>query len=79
MLEINPLEQKYRMMADVDRAENKLAQRENRTPFEIRMFLFSEQPHISDQDKNRFNLPSTDEIAAVFITKDDDLSAQYDI
>lgn len=79
MLEVNPLAQKYRMMAEVESAENELAQREGRTPFEVRMFLLSEQPDISDQSKNRFNLPSADEIAAVFTTKDGDPPAQYDL
>ena len=43
------------------------------------MFLLLEQPNISNQSKNRFNLSAAREIAAVFTTKDGDPPAQYDL
>ena len=79
MLEVNLLAQKNRMKMEVRGHRMNLHSMRTDLPLDVRMFLLSEQPNISEQSKNGFNLPTTDEIAFMFTSKDGDPLAKYDL
>jgi hypothetical protein len=62
---INPYMDSLRMMCEVEKEVNEEAERNGEDPPEVRL-LFD----VNNVDKRRFNVPKTNEIAAVFVLND---------
>jgi hypothetical protein len=75
MRELNPFIAAYRMLKEVEDNEKKRALAEDRPPREVTLALRSDR----EQDQRRYNLPTHNEVAMVFVDQDGEPPFKRDI
>ncbi|KMZ62956.1 hypothetical protein ZOSMA_4310G00010, partial [Zostera marina] len=66
---VNPYYHSFQIMSEVEKLENEKAEREGKAPPEIRLLFDINAENI---DKRRYNVPRSNEVAAVFVLNDND-------
>ena len=71
MFQLNPYAQSFRMMLELEQAEHRDAQRENRLPVNLRMVFSNDRP--SGLPGRLYDLPTANEVAVVYVGDEGDV------